>query len=201
MPPGRWSAGSPARPIWIARCSSVPATRWVPLRCSITLGSTRWCGSRRSCSRRIASPATPPRRCSSAWSLPDIMAGRTGGASMITRSIRRSRPSWGLGSRPVSGETMFGYDWPRLHAALNDLPTALLLTAVFFDVVAAITKRPGFRQVSFWTLIVGAVGGAAAVISGLQAEGHIEHGEAVHELMETHEKLALITLGVFAVLT
>jgi len=96
---------------------------------------------------------------------------------------------------------MFGYDWPRLHAALNDLPTALLLTAVFFDLVAAIAKRPGFRQVSFWTLIVGAVGGAAAVISGLQAEGHIEHGEAVHELMETHEKLALITLGVFAILT
>ena len=24
---------------------------------------------------------------------------------------------------------MLGYDWPRLHAALNDLPTALLLTA------------------------------------------------------------------------
>jgi uncharacterized membrane protein len=95
---------------------------------------------------------------------------------------------------------MLGYDWPRLHAALNDLPTALLLTAVLFDVLAAITKRPGFRQVSFWTLMVGAVGGAAAVISGLQAEGHIEHGEAVHELMETHEKLALITLGVFAVL-
>ena len=22
---------------------------------------------------------------------------------------------------------MLGYDWPRLHAALNDLPTALLL--------------------------------------------------------------------------
>ena len=95
---------------------------------------------------------------------------------------------------------MLGYDWPRLHAALNDLPTALLLTAVLFDVLALALKRPGFRQVSFWTLVVGAVGGAAAVISGLQAEDHIEHGEAVHEVMETHEKLALITLGIFAVL-
>ena len=95
---------------------------------------------------------------------------------------------------------MLGYDWPRLHAALNDLPTALLLTAVLFDLLALALKRPGFRQVSFWTLMVGAIGGAAAVISGLQAEGHIEHGEAVHEVMETHEKLALITLGIFAVL-
>ncbi|HYF40369.1 MAG TPA: DUF2231 domain-containing protein [Gemmatimonadales bacterium] len=96
--------------------------------------------------------------------------------------------------------TMLGYDWPQLHAALNDLPTALLLTAVLFELIAVVARRPGFRQVSFWTLIVGAVGGAAAVISGLQAEEHIEHGEAVHQVMETHEQLGLITLGVFGVL-
>lgn len=95
---------------------------------------------------------------------------------------------------------MLGYDWPQLHAALNDLPTALLLTAVLFELIAVVTRRSGFRQVSFWTLIVGAVGGAAAVISGLQAEEHIEHGEAVHRVMETHEQLGLITLGVFGVL-
>jgi uncharacterized membrane protein len=95
---------------------------------------------------------------------------------------------------------MLAYDWPRLQAALNDLPTALLLVAVLFDLAAVATKREGFRLVSFWTLVVGAVGGAAAVISGLQAEEHIEHGEAVHRVMETHEKFALITLGVFAVL-
>jgi uncharacterized membrane protein len=95
---------------------------------------------------------------------------------------------------------MYGYDWPRLHAALNDLPTALLLMALLFDVAALATKREGFRLVSFWTLVVGAIGGAAAVISGLQAEEHIAHGEAVHRVMETHEQFALITLGVFAVL-
>jgi uncharacterized membrane protein len=95
---------------------------------------------------------------------------------------------------------MLGYDWPQLHAALNDLPTALLLTAVLFELIAVVARRPGFRQVSFWTLIVGAIGGAAAVISGLQAEEHIEHGEAVHRVMETHEQLGLITLGIFGVL-
>jgi uncharacterized membrane protein len=95
---------------------------------------------------------------------------------------------------------MLGYGWPQLHAALNDLPTALLLTAVLFELIGVVGRRPGFRQVSFWTLIVGAVGGAAAVISGLQAEDHIEHGEAVHRVMETHEQLGLITLGVFGVL-
>ena len=95
---------------------------------------------------------------------------------------------------------MFGYDWPRLHAALNDLPTALLLTAVLFDLLAMATRRESFRQVSFWTLVVGAVGGAAAVLSGLQAEEYIAHGDAVHRVMETHELLGFVTLGVFGVL-
>lgn len=95
---------------------------------------------------------------------------------------------------------MLGYDWPRLHAALNDLPAALLLAAVLFDLLGAVTRRLVFRQVGFWILVVGAVGAAAAVVSGLQAEEHIDHGDAVHRVMETHEELALITLGIFAVL-
>jgi len=95
---------------------------------------------------------------------------------------------------------MLGYDWPRLHALLNDLPIALLVTAVFFDLLGFATRRLGFRQVSFSLLLVGAVGGVAAVVSGLQAEDHIEHGEAVHQVMGTHEQFALISLGVFGVL-
>ncbi len=95
---------------------------------------------------------------------------------------------------------MLGYDWPRLHAALNDLPAALLLVAVIFDIMAALTKRPALRLAGYWMMIAGAVGGVLAVLSGLQAEDHIAHGEAVHEAMEKHETLALVTLGIFAVL-
>lgn len=94
---------------------------------------------------------------------------------------------------------MFGYDWPRLHAALNDLPAALLLLAVLFELASVILRRPTLRVAGYWTLVTGAVGGVLAVLSGLQAEEHIAHGEAVHQVMETHEKLALITLGIFAV--
>jgi uncharacterized membrane protein len=96
---------------------------------------------------------------------------------------------------------MLEYDWPRLHAALNDLPTALLLTAALADMVALLSKKEWLRQVSFATLVIGAIGGVAAVVSGLQAEDNIAHGEAVHRVMETHKQLGLITLGVFGVLT
>jgi uncharacterized membrane protein len=95
---------------------------------------------------------------------------------------------------------MLGYDWPRLHALLNDLPAALLVTAVLFDLIALVARRPAFRQVGFWTMFVGGIGGVLAVLSGLQAEDSIAHGDAVHRVMETHEQLGLITLGVFGVL-
>jgi uncharacterized membrane protein len=95
---------------------------------------------------------------------------------------------------------MFGYDWPRLHAALNDLPAALLLAAVLFDLAGALLRRPALRVAGYWTLVAGAIGAILAVVSGLQAEKHIDHGEAVHQLMGTHEQLALITLGTFVVL-
>lgn len=94
---------------------------------------------------------------------------------------------------------MFGYDWPKLHAALNDLPAALLLVAVLFDLASAAFRRPVLRTAGYWTMLAGAVGGVLAVVSGLQAEEHIAHGEAVHEVMETHETLALVTLAIFAV--
>ena len=38
---------------------------------------------------------------------------------------------------------MLGYDWPRLHAALNDLPAALLLVAVLFDLTSRHPAQAG----------------------------------------------------------
>ncbi len=92
---------------------------------------------------------------------------------------------------------MFGYDWPRFHAAVNDLPTALLLVTVLFDFGAWLTKRDSLKSTALWTLWAGVIGGWVAVLAGLQAEDAIEHGDAIHELMETHETLALTTMGIF----
>src|SRR5256885_16849492 len=92
---------------------------------------------------------------------------------------------------------MLGYDWPRFHAAVNDLPAALLFTTVLFDVAAGLTKRASLQAAALWTLWAGVVGGWGAVLAGLQAEKGIEHREAIHDPMETHGTLALTTMGVF----
>ena len=91
------------------------------------------------------------------------------------------------------------YDAARLHAALNDFPAALLLAAVLFDFAAVVWKRESLAWAGIWTLWAGVVGGWAAVIAGNLAEESIDHGEAIHELMERHELLGYVTMGIFTV--
>lgn len=95
---------------------------------------------------------------------------------------------------------MFGYDLPRLHAAVNDLPAALLLVAVLFDLAGWIMKRDSLVWAGIWALWAGVIGGWAAVIVGELAEDRIDHGEAIHEIMKVHEKFAIVTMIVFTVI-
>lgn len=80
----------------------------------------------------------------------------------------------------------------ELHAALNDLPPALLLASVIFDITGHVTRRDSLRAAGFWTLMGAAVGAVLALISGLRAEDVIEHGSAMHRFVERHETLAII---------
>jgi uncharacterized membrane protein len=94
---------------------------------------------------------------------------------------------------------MFGYDAARWHAILNDLPAALLTVAVLFDIAAAATKRESLMWAAIWTLWAGVIGGWAAVVAGKLAARTIEHGEAIHEIMDKHQNMALITMALFTV--
>jgi uncharacterized membrane protein len=95
---------------------------------------------------------------------------------------------------------LFGYDGPRLHAALNDLPAALLPVSVLLDLLGIVFKRESLKAAAFWTLVVGVLGAGAAILSGLLAEDVAPHSEQAHVIMETHKTLALIVLGIFGIL-
>ncbi len=94
---------------------------------------------------------------------------------------------------------MLGYDAARWHAVLNDLPAALLVVAVLFDLAAAALKRESLMWAAIWTLWTGVIGGWLAVVAGKLAEGSIQHGEAIHEIMEKHETMALLTMSLFTI--
>jgi uncharacterized membrane protein len=95
---------------------------------------------------------------------------------------------------------ILGYDAARIHAALNDLPPALLPVAVLFDLLGAFLKRDSLKAAGFWALMAGVLGTGAAIVSGLLAEDATPHGAEAHAVMETHETLAFIVLGLFGIL-
>jgi uncharacterized membrane protein len=95
---------------------------------------------------------------------------------------------------------MFGYDVARLHAAVNDLAPVLLPMAVLFDLLGAFLKRESLKAAGFWTLLFGVAGGGLAIITGLLAEEATPHGAQAEAVMSTHETLAYIVVGLFAIL-
>lgn len=99
---------------------------------------------------------------------------------------------------PATG--WFGYDAARWHALFNDFPAALLVVGVAFEVAYLLSKRDSLRSASYWTLVIGAVMTLNAILIGLKAENSIQHGEAIHEIMEVHERLGWITFAIFGVI-
>ena len=93
-----------------------------------------------------------------------------------------------------------GYDWPRLHAAVNDLPPALLPLSVLFDLLGIVFKRESLKAAAFWTLVFGVLGTGVAILAGLMSEDVVQHSEQAHAIMDTHETLAWIVLAIFGLL-
>ncbi len=85
----------------------------------------------------------------------------------------------------------------EVHAMLNDLPATLLVLSVLFDLAGSAAKRETLKTVGFWMLVAGAVGAVLALLSGLAAERSIEHGDAVHLVMERHKTLAITATILF----
>jgi uncharacterized membrane protein len=87
-----------------------------------------------------------------------------------------------------------------LHPMLVHFPIALLFTSVLFDAAGAWFKRDSFRESAVWLLFLGLLGGIAAAIAGDWAEEAAEKAGIAESMIETHETLAFITLGIFGML-
>lgn len=83
----------------------------------------------------------------------------------------------------------------NVHPLFVHFPIALLMVAVGLGALGFILNNDRIRYAAAWNLVLGALGAAAAVATGLMAEGTISAGGAVADLMHIHKTLGLAALG------
>jgi len=84
---------------------------------------------------------------------------------------------------------------PNFHPLFVHFPIALITVIAFCEIAALITRKTVFRQASLVLAIFVVLGAIGSVATGLAAEESVEHNAAAHELMEIHEVVGLMFLG------
>jgi len=87
----------------------------------------------------------------------------------------------------------------NIHPLVVHFPIALLSGSALFYILALLTKRETMATTAFSLLMVGALGAAAAVGTGIYAEPGVILAPSVRgHLLEKHEDLMILTLCVSA---
>lgn len=85
-------------------------------------------------------------------------------------------------------------EMPNIHPIFVHFPIALLCGFLLMEALGAIMDKCSMRGAASWMLYLGTLGAIVTVTSGFFAEGSVEHGAAVHDLIECHALLGIIIL-------
>ena len=89
----------------------------------------------------------------------------------------------------------------NLHPLFVHFPIVLLSLFFIIDTTASLVGRINWRHAAGWFLYLGTAFAGITIISGLIAAKTVPHGEVVHEIMETHEHLAILIFLLAATLS
>jgi uncharacterized membrane protein len=90
----------------------------------------------------------------------------------------------------------------NIHPLVVHFPIAFLVGAALLYFLSWIFRNQAFAATAFLLLILGTLSAGAAVATGLYGEEGVMISRSVREhLLETHEKLMLVTLGMSIVLS
>lgn len=89
----------------------------------------------------------------------------------------------------------------NIHPAFVHFPIALLPTAFLLYFIGILWEHSRLRRGARMVLLLAALSTVIAVITGMMAEGTFPHGEELHRMIETHEMLGLITMGLTMLLS
>ena len=82
--------------------------------------------------------------------------------------------------------------WQHVHGASSHFPIALIIVAVLFEIGAVLWKKPTWRTVGFWAVIVAAVLAVPTTLSGLTGQlGWFEFDKWEAEHLILHRNVSL----------
>jgi len=90
---------------------------------------------------------------------------------------------------------------PNIHPSLVHFPIAFLSAFFLLEVFGTFFYREKLGPAAGAMLYCGTLGAAAAAAAGLYAANTVPHGQAVHEIMEWHERIGLMVTGLALILS
>lgn len=84
--------------------------------------------------------------------------------------------------------------WAEIHGALTHFPVALLMTYMLFEACALIFKKPEWRLVSFWLLVVAVASALPTLFTGWNTGSEL-FGKLTHspQIFLLHRAMAITT--------
>ena len=104
----------------------------------------------------------------------------------------------GEGFQWFPGIATLGYN---VHPALVHFPIAFLSVFFLLEIVGCGLRRYRLRQTASAMLYCGTLGALLAAGAGLYAANTVPHGDAVHDIMEWHERLGLAVASLAIILS
>jgi len=92
------------------------------------------------------------------------------------------------------------FDLTLIHPMLVHFTIALFTMSVFFEITGLLTKKAIWQKAAWLNLVFAGAAVIATVTSGLVAADNVGHNDAAHEIMETHETIGYIVLGLILLL-
>ena len=89
----------------------------------------------------------------------------------------------------------------NIHPLLVHFPIAFLSAFFIVDSIASLAKNQHWRSIAGSLLYLGTVAAALTVIAGFSAANSVAHGNDVHDIMERHEHIGIIVLGLATLLS
>ncbi|MDP4266688.1 MAG: DUF2231 domain-containing protein [Bacteroidota bacterium] len=88
-----------------------------------------------------------------------------------------------------------------IHPMFIHFPIALIILAGILAIIDFSYQKKDLKEIILWNLITGSIGALIAVLTGIIDSNAINQSEAMHSIMEIHEKLGYSVLIISIILS